>query len=135
MEPSLELQKAVRARLVASTAVTTLVPAASILDRNGLPATFPSILIGEGQTVPGGLISRTQHQVFLDLHIWVKEAGLATSKQVAGSIRAALSDTRWTVTGLHITDLYVSGSRFLRDPNGSHSHGIISLSAIAVEVA
>ncbi len=135
MEPSLELQKAIRARLVASTAVTTLVPAASILDRNGLPATFPSILIGEGQTVPGGLISRTQHQVYLDLHIWVKETGLVTSKQVAGAIRNALTDTRWTVTGLHIADLHVSGSRFLRDPGGLYSHGVISLSAIAVEVA
>lgn len=135
MEPSLELQKAVRARLVASTAVTTLVPAASILDRNGLTAPFPSILIGEGQTVPGALISRTQHQVYLDLHIWVKETGLVTSKQVAGAIRNALTDTRWTVTGLHIADLYVASSRFLRDPSGLYSHGVISLSAIAVEVA
>jgi hypothetical protein len=134
MEPSLELQKAVRVRLAASTAVTTLVPAASIVDRNGTPSTFPSILIGEGQTVPGGDISRRRHDVFLDLHIWQREGGLAFSKEVAGAIRAALADARWTASGLHVADLYVASSRFLRDPNGTHSHGVLSLTANVLEV-
>lgn len=53
MEPSLALQKAVRARLVATSAVTTLVPAAHVLDRNNRPEVFPAIIIGEGQTILG----------------------------------------------------------------------------------
>ncbi len=135
MEPSLELQKAIRLRLVETSAVTSLVPAASIVDRSGVPATFPSILIGEGQTVPGGDIDRRRHDAYLDLHLWQKETGLEFSKRLAGAIRDALADTRWTATGLHVADLYVSSSRFLRDPNGIHSHGIISLTANVVEVA
>ncbi|WP_440408705.1 DUF3168 domain-containing protein [Neorhizobium petrolearium] len=134
MEPSLELQKAIRSRLVAATAVTALVPAANIVDRNGTPATFPSILIGEGQTVPGGDIARTRHDAYLDLHIWQKETGLAFSKQVAGTIRDALKDTDWTATGLHVVDLHVASSRFMRDPNGTHSHGVLSLTANVLEV-
>jgi len=134
-EPSLELQKAIRTRLVAASAVTAFVPAVSIVDRNGVPATFPSILIGEGQTVPGGDIARLRHEAYLDLHIWQKETGLAFSKQVAGAIRDALADTQWIATGLHVADLYVTSSRFMRDPGGIHSHGVISLTANVVEVA
>ena len=135
IEPSYELQKMIRARLVAATAVINLVPAASIVDRNGIPATFPCILIGEGQTVPGGDVARRRHDAFLDLHIWQKETGLAFSKQVAGAIRDALTDTQWTATGLHVADLYVTSSRFIRDPNGIHSHGVISLTANVLETA
>lgn len=133
MEASLELQKAIRSRLVAATTVTSLVPVANIVDRNGTPATFPSIILGEGQSVPGGDIARRRHDVFLDLHIWQKETGLAFSKQVAGAVRDALKDTNWSTTGLHVADLYISSSRFIRDPNGIHSHGVISLSAIVLE--
>lgn len=135
MEPSLELQKAIRVRLVASSALTSLVPAANIVDRNGTPAAFPSILLGEGQTVAGGDIARRRHEVFVDLHIWQKETGLVFSKQVAGAIREALADTRWTATGLHVADLRVTSSRFMRDPNGIHSHGVISLTALVSEAA
>jgi hypothetical protein len=134
MEPSLELQKAIRVRLAAATAVTSLVPAANIVDRNGSPSTFPCILLGEGQTVAGGDIARLRHDAYLDLHIWQKETGLAFSKQVAGAIREALADARWTAAGLHVADLYVTSSRFMRDPGGVYSHGVISMTANVVEV-
>jgi hypothetical protein len=135
MEASLELQKAIRSRLVAASAVTALVPATNIVDRNGTPAVFPCVLLGEGQTVPGGDIARTRHDAFLDLHIWAKETGLVTAKQIAGAIRAALADSVWSIPGIHVADLHVTSSRFLRDPNGLHSHGVLSLSANLVEVA
>jgi hypothetical protein len=134
-EPSLDLQKAVRARLLATSAVTGLVPAGSIVDRSGTPATFSSILIGEGQTTPGGDIARRRHEVFADLHIWTEESGLAVCKNIASAIRAALADGRWTFDHFHVADLYISSSRFMRDPDGKHGHGVISLSAIVVEVA
>lgn len=135
MEPSLELQKAIRARLVAASAVTALVPAANIVDRNGTPAVFPCIVIGEGQTVPGGDIARIRHDAVLDLHIWVKEPGLVTAKQIAGAVRDAVADSVWSIPGMHVADLHVTSSRFMRDPNGIHSHGIVTLSANVVEVA
>lgn len=135
MEPSLELQKAIRLRLVASSALTSLVSAANIVDRNGTPAVFPCILLGEGQTVHGGDIARRRHEVFVDLHIWQKETGLVFSKQVAGAIRDALADSRWIATGLNVADLRVISSRFMRDPNGIHSHGVLSLTALVSEVA
>lgn len=135
MEPCLALQAAIRARLVAASAVTALVPAASIRDANGTPAVFPCILIGEGMTTSGRDIARTMHDAALDLHVWATEPGTVVSKQIAGAVRAALSDTNWAVLGLHVADLHVVSSRFLRDPDGKHSHGIISLAAIVKEIA
>lgn len=134
-DPSLDFQKALRARLVASSAVTSLVPAAAILDRNARPVLDPSIIIGEGQTVPDDGLSRNRHITYADLHIWKTEAGLAGVKQIAGAIRDALADGFWSFDHFHVADMQIAGTRFLRDPDGLHSHGIVSLQARVVEAA
>jgi hypothetical protein len=135
MEPSYPLLVAIRARLVASSAVTALVPATSIGDRNGVPTTFPTIIIGEGQTLPDDGLARTRHEINTDLHIWAAELGLTGSKKIAGAIRDALADARWTVAGLHVIDLEITNTRFLRDPDGQHSHAVMSIRARVIEVA
>jgi len=133
-EPSLALQTAIRSRLIASSAVTGLVPASAIVDRNSTPVLDNAILIGEGMTLADDGLARTRHEAFADLHIWRKESGLVGAKQVAGAIRAALSDGPMTVGGFHVADLRIASSRFIRDPGGQHSHGIVSLVARVVEV-
>lgn len=135
MEPSLALQAAIRARLVASSALTNLVPATSILDRNSRPELDTAIIIGEGMTIPDDGLSRRRHETFADLHIWRKEPGLVGSKQIAGAIRQALSDGPLAVTGFHVADLRIASTRFMRDPNGTHSHGVFSLECRLVEIA
>jgi hypothetical protein len=135
MEPSLDLQKAIRARLVAAGAVTALVPASSILDSSGIPRTFPCILLGEAQTLPDDGLARNRHEVHADLHIWQTEDGTVGSKQIAGAIRDALAYGRWTLDHYHVADLYVASTRFMRDPDGLHSHAVMTLSARLVELA
>lgn len=135
MEASLALQKAIRARLVATPALTALVPANNVLDRNSRPEVFPCINIGDGQTVIGDGISRTRFQVYADLHIWQAEPGTAQSKAIAGAIREAFAAPLYTVDGHHVADLFIQQTRFLRDPDGLHSHGIVSLAAQLVEMA
>lgn len=134
MEPSLALQKAIRSRLIAASAVTSLVPATSIVDRNGKPATFPCILIGEAQTMQGAGIDRRRSDVYPDLHVWTTEPGLAQAKAIVGAIRDALADGPWTVDGHHVADLHIGSTRFLRDPDGLHAHGVVSISALLVEL-
>lgn len=135
MEPALDLQKALRARLVGASVVTSLVPASAILDRNARPAPFPSIIIGEGQTTPDDGIARNRHMVFADLHIWATETGTVVSKQIAGAIRAALNDGRLTLDHHRVVDLRILSTRFMRDPDGLHSHGVVSVEARLMEVA
>lgn len=128
------VQTAIRARLVATGAVTALVPASSILDRNARPAPDPSIVIGEGQSVDEGRIDRAVQRVFATLHVWKKEAGLAGVKAIAGAIRAAIGAARLDVAGHHCGDAYVSSARFLRDPDGETAHGIVTVECLVSEV-
>jgi len=135
MEPSYALALAIRNRLIASSAVTALVPAASISDRNGVPATFPCVIIGEGQRLPGDMLSGSDKEVYADLHIWVAENGLTGNKTLEWAIHNALDDGPLTATGKHIYGLQIVSTRFLRDPDGQHSHGVVSIRARVMEVA
>jgi hypothetical protein len=135
MDASLDLQTALRARLIASGPLTSLVPATSILDRNSRPEVFPCILVGDGQTLLGPGVQRLRHEVYADLHAWAVEPGLATVKTIAGLIRDALRDGPWSLTSHHLADAYVQSTRFLRDPSGLHGHAVLTLRAHLVEIA
>ncbi|ORE90154.1 DUF3168 domain-containing protein [Aurantimonas sp. 22II-16-19i] len=132
-EPSLALQKAIRRALVTSADVTNLVPARSIIDGMRRPDDFPSIIIGDGQTVNEGLnFSRSMIRVHLDLHTWTKGEALADTKQIVGAVTAAL-DEEPAVEGVELVDFLLSGTRYLRDPSGEFGHAVVSVEAL-VEV-
>lgn len=132
-EPSLALQTLVRSRLVASLDLFPLVPASGILDKSDRPEVFPCILIGEGQTLPGSLIDRSDFEAVLDLHLWTREPGLATVKTIAGTVRAALATGPWEIDGFHVADLRITSSRFMRDPAGPYGHAVITVEALMKE--
>lgn len=135
MSASLALQKALRLRLVATSAVTDLVPAAAILDRNARPNPDPAIIIGEDQTTDESRIARNVVRVYSTLHIWKKEPGLVGVKAIAGAIGSAIKPSRLVLeTGYHCGDCYVSGERFLRDPDGETSHAIVTIETLVSEV-
>jgi hypothetical protein len=134
IEPSLAMQRAIRTRLIAVDAVKVLVPAPNVLDQNGLPAVFPCILIGEGQVVPGDGLGFNRHVVYADLHVWQTEPGLAQVKAIVGAIRGAFSEPFYTIDGHHVADLLITSTRFMRDPDGLHSHAVISVEAQLVGV-
>ena len=90
-DPSLDLQQAVRARLVASPAVIALVPAGSIFDRSRRPESFPCVIMGEGQTVNEALTYGRQHvRCYLDVHVWTHADALSSVKAISGPVVAAL---------------------------------------------
>ena len=130
-EPSLALQQAVGARLAASAAVTVLVPAEGIFDRSGRPELDRCIIIGEGQSVYEDFYGTA----YATLHVWVKEAGLATSKEIAGACRDALKDRPWALAGYFTHDLRVTNTHFMRDSQGEYSHGVVAVRAIVQERA
>lgn len=131
-DPSLVLQTAIRSALLDSDDVTDHVPADHILDVSGRPERLPAIVIGEGQTVFGSFDAST---VYADLHVWVQEPGLEQSKQIASAIVDAISVDGETgnvlrLDGFVCHDLTVERTRYLRDPHGPMSHGIVSVAAI-----
>lgn len=138
MTPELALQKAVRARLAGTGALTSMVPASSILDRNERPAPSPSIVIGEGQSQDeGNSVSRTLTRVYLDLHIWKREPSTEGVKAIAGAIRKAIHVGPKLVLDapFHCVDSYIEHVRFLRDRDGETSHAIVTVNALVQEVA
>lgn len=136
MTPELTLQKAVRERLISSAGVVALVPADNILDRNQRPNPDPSIILGEGQSVDDGdSISRTLTRIYMDLHLWKKELSTQGVKALAGAIRSTINGGRLKLDpGFHCVDCRVSSMRFLRDPDGETSHGVVTVEAKVQEL-
>lgn len=131
IEPSLALQTAIYERLIGDADVLALVDAANIRDGSTRPDRFPSIIVGDGQTVLegdqyAGWLNVTAHH---DIHIWTFEEGLTGAKGIAGAVWRALMP-RLTVPGWRLTDgHHVEGIRYLRDPAQSHGHAVVSVSA------
>lgn len=130
MSAALAVQKAIRARLMATASILEVVPAASILDRNSRPAPDPSIVIGEDQIVDEGRIARDVVRVYSTLHVWKKEPGLVGVKAIAGAIRSAMRERLPSSPGYHFADSYVSSERFLRDPDGVTAHAVITIESL-----
>lgn len=137
MSAELALQRAIRARLISNSVVVALVPAASILDRHERPAPDPSIILGESQGVDEGTsIDRSYTRVYHTLHVWKREPSLEQVKVICGAIRRVIHAGRLALeTGFHAADCRVSGMRYLRDPDGVTSHGVVTIEALVVEVA
>lgn len=135
MSVDLEVQKAIRARLTTWAALMALVPASNILDTNQRPAPKPSIILGDSQAVDEDTSLRRSHtRVYHTLHVWTREPSLETCKQICEEVRRAIHTSRLTLAQpLHCADVRVSSMRFLRDPDGEHSHGVVVVEALVSE--
>lgn len=134
-DPSLAVQKAMRARLISYPSLTALVPADHIIDKSKRPDVFPCIIIGESQTTDEGYdFDRSFVRVYHTLHIWQREEGLSGVKTIAQSVRRALRTRFWlSDPDYHLVDAFVSDARFLRDPSGEHGHGILTYESLLQE--
>lgn len=132
--PALALQKAIRLRLINTAAVTLLVPAANILDRNERPAPSPSIILGEDQEVDDDFVTlkRDVIRVYSTLHIWKAEPSTTGVKAIAGAIRKAIGRVRRLDLDPDFicADCRVDGVRYLRDPGGEMSHGVLTINSL-----
>lgn len=136
MSASLALQTAIRERLVSTAAVTSLVPASSIFDRNERPIAFPSIVLGESQTVDETVDhARRRVRVYSTLHIWTREPGLAQVQAAVWNVRQALHFDRLHLASPHgVINLRVSDARVMRDPDGTTGHGVLTVEALIAEL-
>lgn len=135
MSIDLEVQKGLRARFTTSAGLMALVPAKNVLDSNQRPAPVPSILLGESQSVDEGTSLRRSHtRVYHTIHVWKREPSLEGVKAICGEIRRSIGFGRLVLaTPYHCADLLVSSMRYLRDPDGEHSHGVVTVEALVTE--
>ena len=130
-EPTLALQTAIRAALVASPAVTALVPADHIRAGSSRPEDLPAIMMANATTVMQGRASSGQYvaSVFLDLHVWALEDGLDRAKAIGAAVARVLMD--WPATdGFALDDFKHTRTVWPRDPNPDFGHGVLSVEAV-----
>ncbi|GHC66649.1 DUF3168 domain-containing protein [Limoniibacter endophyticus] len=129
-EPSLSAQKLLVDTLRARPALTALVPAANIFDRNTLPEVFPCIIIGEGQTVGDDNECMSLSEVNMTLHVWTTEPGMALCKMIAGEIRRAVKNLSALVDGIAL-DAFFQDTNFMRGKTGDNAHGVVTIKFLA----
>lgn len=135
MSADLETQKALRARFTTTASLMALVPAANVLDTNQRPAPVPSIILGESQSIDEGTsLRRTHTRVYHTIHVWKREPSLEGVKTICGEIKRAVGFGRLILAQpYHCADLLVSSMRYLRDPDGEHSHGVVTVEVLVSE--
>lgn len=128
IEPSLALQTAIRARLIASPHVMELVDPSNIRDGDTRPKAFPSIILGNAQVETAGHYGSYRNvTVSLDLHIW--DETLEATKTLGALMNKALF-APLDVPGFHVTNgLSIERYIYLPDPSGC-GHGVVSVRAL-----
>lgn len=131
IDPSLALQTALRAHLIADPAVTALVDPASVRDGATRPDELPAILFGAGNVMMHGRASGSQFvaTVFLDLHVWAIEDGLDRARHIGAAVARALMD--WPAgDGFALDDFKHTRTVWPRDPDPKFGHGVLSIEAV-----
>ncbi len=133
IEPTLALQTAIRSALIASPAVSALVPADHIRSGSTRPDKLPSIIMANGQTHFLGHASGSQYsaRVFLDLHIWALEDGADTARTIGFAVCNVLKEAP-TTADFDIDEFSLPAVRWMRDPDPekAYSHGVITIEAV-----
>ena len=132
IEPSVSLQTALRAALIADPAVTALVQPEHI--RAGRADRFPCMIMSGGSTQYLGRASGGQHlaRVNLDLHVWAVEDGPDTAKAIGFAVSRAVIAMPDVQQGFTIDHLDQPRTIWLRDvqPELSYTHGVIEIEAV-----
>jgi len=130
MEPTLAIQRAIRARLIGDSAVTALVSAERIFDGEWNTENLPAIIIGEGNVNYSDEYQSWHEDVFLDIHIWGDGEASEDVKTIAGAVRAALKEAPWAAAGFIVHGITVARARFYRDDDSRAAAGVLSVDAI-----
>lgn len=129
-EASLAAQRLAVTSMRARPALISLVPPANIFDRNERPEIFPCVIIGEAQTVADEAECVIGSEVYLTIHVWTKETGFIACKSIAGEMRRALRHVSGEQDDFALHFIF-EDSRFLRDPGGELSHGVVTFKVLA----
>ncbi|MHA7882584.1 DUF3168 domain-containing protein [Nitratireductor rhodophyticola] len=133
IEPTLALQTAIRAALIASPEVTTLVPSGHIRSGSTRPDDLPCIIMANGQTAFLGNASGSQYvaRVFLDLHIWALEDGAFTAQNIGFAVMETLKEAP-DAEGFALDEWALPAVRWMRDPDPdkAYTHGVLNVEAV-----
>lgn len=127
--PSLALQKAIFAALVADAGVGALI-GDRIYDAAPRNAVFPYVEVGDAALVDWstGTEDGAEHRVVL--HAWSRTRGKAECYAVMDAVRSALHDAPLTLDGHALVSLRHEFGDARRDPDGITFHGVLRFRAV-----
>jgi len=136
-DPSLPLQAALIARLLADTAVKALVSKRIYDevpdDKKRIADTgkaFPYVSLGDMQVLPDKADCIDGTEVFVQIDAWSRAQGYPEVKHIGAAIVAALDDQPLTVTGYTAVVFEIQNIQYLRDPDGLTRHAALSFRAL-----
>lgn len=133
IEPTVALQTAIRAALIASPAVADLVPADHIRAGSTRPDKLPAIIMANGMTEFLGNAAGGQYvaRVFLDLHVWALEDGAETARAIGFAVCNVLKDAPGA-TGFSFDEWELPAVRWIRDPDPAQNltHGVLTVECV-----
>ncbi|MBS0535378.1 MAG: DUF3168 domain-containing protein [Proteobacteria bacterium] len=130
MSASLAFQTVARLALIGDPGLTALVPADNVLDVNGRPEADPRVILGEDQELPGDEVVGRYTELFATMHVWSKEPGVKRAKLIVSAMRRVLNGQRWNDGSYRCLDTRFQSARFLRDPDGETTHGVVTFKAV-----
>jgi hypothetical protein len=130
--PDIEFQTQIRSALIASSAVTDLVPVDHIRAGSTRPDMLPCVILANPDTANLGRSGEWQiTRVWLDLHVWAVEDGADMARQIGAAVANAL----WDAPDLVENDIDTYGRpsfKYMRDPDPekAYCHGVATVSSV-----
>lgn len=131
-DPSIAIQDAVETALRNSVAVMQhfegfLVKLYTLSAPSG--CAYPYIIIGEDQIVGDDTECASSSEIYVDIHVWAREATPAESrlkaKAIAGGVRKTLT-SELPLTGHVMDDWNYEGTRHLSDKDALTAHSLLT---------
>ncbi len=130
--PDIEFQTQIRSALIASSAVTGLVPVDHIRAGSTRPDKLPCVVLANPDTANLGQSGeRWLTRVWLDLHVWAIEDGADMARRIGGAVTAALWDAP-VPTENDINSYGRPSFKYMRDPDPdkAYCHGVATVSGV-----
>lgn len=119
------LQGAIVTRLKADSGVGALV-GDKIYDRPPSSPAFPYVTIRVPQVIDEENTCSLDETVVVELHAWSRAPGFVECRRICGAIKTALRTSLITVSGFDASVQHQESTRYLDDPDGLTSHGIVT---------
>jgi len=127
--PSLALQKAVVAALIADAGVAALI-ADRVYDAPPRDATFPYLAVGETRVLDWSTGSDTGAEHRLTLEAWSRERGKRQCYQIIEAVQAVLVDAALALDGNALVNLRFELADVRRDADGITYHATMRFRAV-----
>lgn len=128
-DPSADIQAAIAALLLADPDIKALVKD-RVFDRIENVPELPYITIGEAQVIPELAECTDAAESRITIHTWSRFKTFKAVKSLGKIIIRLLHDGDLAISDGNVQSMLLESARYLRDPDGLTSHGVLTFSLL-----